>query len=298
MQTGIEDLSAFSRSLTNTVANAARFVVAVNGNARLAASGVVWRDGVVVTADHTLRRDEDITVVLPDNQTIAAKLVGRDPGTDLAVLQAETSGIAAAPFAATASLHVGSMVLAVGRRGENGPCASLGVISALGGPWRTWRNGQIGQFVRADLNLYPGSSGGALVNTQGEVIGINSAGLTRNWSVTVPKETVDAVIQSLLAHGHVARGFLGVGLHPVRLPDGRSGLIVLSVDPEGTAAKSGLLIGDVLLMLEGQTIEDTDDVQAHLSPEQVGKSIAASVYRAGTLHELALLVGSRPRGSR
>jgi len=296
MQT--ENLSTLSDTLADLVARAARFVIAVNGNSRLAASGVIWSDGVVVTADHTLRRDEDITVVLPDNRTVPAKLAGRDPGTDLAVLQVETSGIAAAGFAAPASLQIGNMVLAVGRRGQNGPCASLGVISALGGPWRTWRNGQIGQFVRADLNLYPGSSGGALVNTQGQVIGINTAGLTRNWSVTVPKETVDAVIQSILAHGHVTRGFLGVGLHPVRLPDGRAGLILLSVDPQGSAAKSGLMVGDVILALEGQAIEDTDDVQSHLSAEQVGKSIAASVYRAGTVLEVSLLVGSRPRGSR
>jgi S1-C subfamily serine protease len=298
MQTGTENFSALSNTLADTVAHAARFVVAVNGNSRLPASGVIWGDGVIVTADHTLRRDEDITVVLPDNRTVAAKLAGRDPGTDLAVLQTDPLGIAAAEFAPAASLQVGNMVLAVGRRGENGPCASLGVISALGGPWRTWRNGQIGQFVRADLNLYPGSSGGALVNAHAQVIGINSAGLTRNWSVTVPNETVDTVIQSLLAHGHVTRGFLGVGLHPVRLPDGRGGLIVLSVDPEGSAAKSGLLIGDVVLALEGRPIEDTDDVQAHLSPEQVGKSIAASVYRAGAVHEIALQVGSRSRGSR
>ncbi len=298
MQTEMNNISTLSNTLADKVAHASRFVVAVNGNSRLAASGVVWSDGVIVTADHTLRRDEDITIISPDNQTLTAKLVGRDPGTDLAVLQTEGRGIPGAEFADTAILRVGELVLAVGRRGENGPCTSLGVISALGGPWRTWRNGQIGQFVRADLSLYPGSSGSALVNTQGAVIGITTAGLTRNWSVTVPKQTVDMVIASLLAHGHVSRGFLGVGLHPVRLPDGRAGLILLSVDPEGTAAKSGLLIGDVVLTLEGKPVEDTDDVQGHLSPEQVGKTIAASVYRAGTVQDIALLVGSRPRGSR
>ena len=298
MQIGTEDLSSLSNSLADSVAQAARFVVAVNGNARLAASGVVWQHGVIVTADHTLRRDEDITVVLPDHRTTTAKLVGRDPGTDLAVLQADTAPVDPPQFAGPGSLQIGNMVLAVGRRGENGPCASLGIISALGGPWRTWRNGQIGRFVRADLNLYPGSSGSALVTTHGHVVGINTAGLTRNWSVTVPRETVDSVIAALLAHGHVSRGFLGVGLHPVHLPDGRSGLIVLSVDPEGTAAKSGLLIGDVVLTLEGKAIADTDDVQTHLGAEQVGKSIVASVYRGGTIQDIALLVGSRPRGSR
>ncbi len=290
------DLSALSNTLAETVAHAARFVVAVNGNQRLASSGIAWGGGVIVTADHTLRRDEDITIVLPDNRTIPARLIGRDPGTDLAVLEADAPGVSAAEFADPASFQVGQMVLAVGRRGENGPSASLGVISALGGPWRTWRNGQIGRFVRADLNLYPGSSGSALVDTQGRVIGLNTAGLTRNWSVTVPRETVDTVVSALRAHGHVARGFLGVGLHPVQLSDGRSGLIVLSVDPDGPAAKAGLLIGDVFLKLAGHTVGDTDDVQTYLGPERVGSPIPVSIYRGGSVLELSIVVGSRPRG--
>src|SRR5262249_1706373 len=162
-----------------------------------------------------------------DGRTVAATLVGRDSGTDLAVLRADTGATLAAEFADPASLQIGHIVLAVGRRGENGPSASLGIVSALGGPWRTWRNGHIERFVRADVSLYPGSSGSALVDTTGKVIGLNTAGLTRNWSVTVPRETVDAVIHALLAEGHVARGFLGVGLHPVQLPNGHRGLIVL-----------------------------------------------------------------------
>lgn len=292
------DLTELSTSIADTVAKTARFVVGVNGNQRLASSGVLWGDGLIITADHTLRRDEDLTVVLPNNETVSAKLVGRDPGTDMAVLRAETGTAFAAEFADPASLQIGNMVLAVGRRGENGPCASLGIISALGGPWRTWRNGQIGRFVRADLNLYPGSSGSALVNTSGQVIGVNTSGLTRSWSVTIPKQSVDVIVEALQKHGHVARGFLGIGLHPVQLPDGRGGLIVLSVDPEGPAGKAGILIGDVLLALGGKPIGDTDDVQTHLGPEQVNKPITASIYRGGATHEIPIVVGSKPRSRR
>jgi S1-C subfamily serine protease len=298
MPTNIDQLSSFSNSLADAVASAANFVAAVNGNQRLASSGVVWRDGVIVTADHTVRRDDDLTVVLPDNRTVPARLAGRDPSTDLAILLADTAPILAAEFASPASLQLGNMVLAVGRRGENGPCASLGVLSALGGPWRTWRNGNIERFVRADLNLYPGSSGSALVDIAGRVIGINTSGLTRNWSVTVPRETVDAVMEAVLSHGHVTRGFIGVGLHPVRLPDNRTGLIVLSTEPDGAAANAGILIGDVLLALSGKPLADTDDVQSHLGPEQVGKTLTATVYRGGVTHEITLTVGSRPKGSR
>ena len=298
MPNSIDQLTAFSTSLADTVASSARYVAAVNGNQRLASSGVVWREGIIVTAEHTLRRDDDLTVVLPDNRTIPARLAGRDPSTDLAILQADTAPTPAAEFAASASLQVGNMVLAVGRRGENGPCASLGVLSALGGPWRTWRNGNIERFVRADLNLYPGSSGSALVDTNGRVIGINTSGLTRNWSVTIPRETVDGVIVAVLSHGHVTRGFIGVGLHPVRLPDERTGLIVLSTEPDGAAAKAGILIGDVLLALAGKPLADTDDVQAHLGPEQVGKTLAVTLYRGGTVLEIPVTVGSRPKGHR
>ncbi len=292
------DLNEVSESLARAVQQAARFLVAVNGNHRLASSGVVWRAGIIVTADHTVRRDDELTVTLPDGRTVPAKLAGRDPGTDLAVLQADTGATPAAEFADPASFQIGNMVLAVGRRGENGPCASLGILSALGGPWRTWRNGQIARFVRADVTLYPGSSGSALVDTSGRVLGVNTAGLTRNWSVTIPRETVDAVIAALLSQGHVSRGFLGVGLHPVTLPDQRSGLIVLSVDADGPAGKAGVIIGDVLLQIAGKAIADTDDVQSHLGPDQVGKPLDVELYRGGASQKVSIVVGARPRGER
>jgi S1-C subfamily serine protease len=298
MQIGNDQLSALSNSLADAVERAGRFVVAVNGNQRLASSGVVWRAGVVVTAEHTVRGDDDLTVVLPDNTTVPARLAGRDAGTDLAVLEVETGSTPAAEFALPESLKIGNMALAVGRRGENGPGASLGIVSALGGPWRTWRGGQIERFVRADLNLYPGSSGSALVDMDGHVIGVNTAGLTRNWSVTVPRETVDTIVAALLAHGHVARGFLGVGLHPVRLPEGRGGLIVLSVEPNGPAAKAGILIGDVLFSLDGQPVSDTDEVQLALGHGSVGKTLSAEVYRGGTVLCISIVAGARTAGRR
>lgn len=290
-------LLSFSDEIAAIVERSARFVAAVNGGPRLASSGVIWREGILVTAAHTIRRDDELDVVLPDGRTSPGKLAGRDAGTDLAVIRVDTGGHAAAAFGDAASLKVGNMVVAVGRRGENGPCAGIGILSALGGPWRTWRNGQIARFVRADVSLYPGSSGSALVDMQGRVLGVNTAGLTRNWSVTIPNETVESVITALLAHGHVARGFLGVGLQPVRLSDGRAGVIVLSVEAGGPAATAGLLIGDVILKLAGQPVSDTDDVQIHLGPEQVGKPLAAEVYRAGSLQTLSITVGARARAA-
>ena len=145
-----------------------------------------------------------------------------------------------------------------------------------------------------DINIYTGFSGGALVDVEGRVIGVNTSGLTRGMGVTIPASTVSRVLDDLLTRGHVRRGFLGVGLHPVRLPDGRSGLIILSLEPKGAAAQAGVMVGDVLLTLNGESITDTDDVQAHLGPENVGKPVAAEILRGGVLLKIDVTPAERP----
>jgi S1-C subfamily serine protease len=192
-----------------------------------------------------------------------------------------------------ASLRAGNLVLALGRRGADGVSANLGVISATGGAWRTFRGGQIERFIRPDINISPGFSGGALVDAAGRLAGLNTSGLSRGTAITIPPSTVNRVVNDLLTSGHVRRGYLGVGLHPVRLPDGREGLIVLSVEPDGPAAKSGVLLGDVLLTLAGKSISDTDDVQQHLGSEQVGKPLEAELVRGGGALRLTLVPGER-----
>ena len=296
MASSTQSLPAFSDALADAVAAAGRSVVAIHARHRIPSSGVLWRPGILVTADHTLRRSEEITVTLPDNREATATLAGRDPGSDLAVLKIDAPGVDAAKTAPAASLKTGHLVLAIGRRGANGVSASLGVIGALSGPWRTWRGGQIEQFIRPDVSLYPGFSGGPLVNTEGEVLGINTSALTRGMGVTVPASTVNRVADELLKRGHIARGYLGVGLHPVQLPDSHTGLIVLSVAPGGPAAKAGIFVGDVLVSIEGKTISDTDDVQTHLGSESIGKALKATIIRGGQTIEVAITPEERPRG--
>ena len=189
--------------------------------------------------------------------------------------------------------------MALGRRGHNGVSAAFGIISAVGGAWRTWRGGHVDRFIRPDLNVYTGFSGGALVDTEGRVIGLNTSGLTRGGGVTIPASTVSRVVDDLLTRGHVRRGYLGVGLQAVELPGGRSGLIILSVETQGPAAKAGIVVGDVLLTLAGQPVADTDDVQAHLSADQVGKPLVAELLRGGSPLKLDLVPGERrPEGAR
>ena len=295
-------LLALSQNLADAVEKAGRAVVAVNARHRIASSGVHWRSGVIVTADHTVRRDEEITVTLPDNRKVAAKLVGRDSSTDLAVLKLEDVDIPTAEIGDTELLKVGHMVLAVARPGESGLSASWGVVSAKGGVGRNWCGGQIDSFLRLDLSLYPGFSGGALVDASGTVVGINTSG-PRNMVLAIPVDVVNRVIETLLEKGRIARGYLGLGMQPVVFPDtlkstlnlsSAGGVIVVNIEPNGPADRAGVLIGDVLLEFDNTPVSDTADVQAVLSPESVGKTFRVQMIRGGARVEVAIAVSERP----
>jgi S1-C subfamily serine protease len=300
---GASALLALSNDLAGAVECASRSVVAVHARPRIPSSGVHWRPGVIVTADHTIKRDEEISIGLPDGRMVPATSAGRDASTDLAVLKLQEAAFPAAEIGDAASLRVGHMVLAVARPGERGVSASWGVISALGGPWRTWHGGQIDRFIRPDLSLYPGFSGGPLVDAQGRVMGINTSG-PRSMVLTIPPSTVNRVVGQLLEKGHIARGYLGLGMQSVRLPESlggtlnpprAGGVIIVAVEPDSPAERAGLLIGDVLVALDGVPVSDTADVQALLGPERVGTAVGTSIIRAGMLAERAIMVGERPQ---
>jgi S1-C subfamily serine protease len=296
-------LVALSNELAGAVKRAAGSVVTVNARPRAASSGVHWRPGVIVTAEHTVKHDEEITIVTEGGGAVPATLVGRDPGTDLAVLKAEGLKNPVAEFSKD-QLHPGSLALALGRSADSGVNATMGIISAVSGSWRTWRGGMMDQYIRLDVTLYPGTSGGAVINTQGQVIGIATNGLSRIAGLAVPVSTVDRVVEQLLTKGHISRGYLGLGLQPIAIPDTLAkqlklskpaGVIVLSVEPGGPSEKAGLFIGDILIALNGTPIEDTDDVQAVLEPGFVGKAVKATIIRGGVLTEASITIAERPR---
>jgi len=303
---GASALLALSHELAESVERAGQAVVTVHARPRLPSSGVHWRQGVVVTADHTIKRDEEISVGMPDGRMVSALLAGRDASTDLAVLKLPEVAFPTAESSDAAALRVGHVILAVARPGERGLSASWGMISALGGPWRTWYGGQVDQFIRVDLTLYPGFSGGPLVDAHGRVVGINTSG-PRGMVLTIPWATVDRVVGQLLEKGRIAHGYLGVGTQPVRLPEalkrtlnlpGPGGVIIVAVEPESPAERAGLLIGDVVVALDGVPVSDTADVQGVLGPERVGSTVNASIMRAGQLVERAITVGERPQRRR
>lgn len=297
-------LLGLSNSLADAVERAGQSVVAVNGRHHTPSSGIHWRQGVIVTADHTIERDGDVPVTLPDGTTVNATRAGSDSSTDLAILKIENANLPVADIGDSASLKVGQIGLAVARPGEAGLSATMGAISALGGAWRTWSGGQVDSFIRPDLTLYPGFSGGPLVSGEGKVVGLNTSGLSRSMPLAIPTNTVNRVVDQLLSKGRVARGYLGVGLQPVRLPDslvqaaglsGDVGLIVVSVESGSPAEQSGLFVGDVLVSLNGQRVKDPRDVQSALGSDSVGKSVQAQILRGGQSQQVNVTVGERPQ---
>jgi len=295
-------LAALSDELANAAERAGACVVAIHGRRRIPSSGVHWRPGVLVTAQHTLERDRDLRVTLADGRSLTAELAGRDAGTDLAVLRADSMSEPTAERADDAALRVGRLVLALGRPWDHGITASLGVISAMGGEYRTWHGGRIDRLVRLDIGIQDGFSGGPLVSAGGEVLGLNTSGLVRRGAVTIPVRTVDRIVDALLERGRIARGYLGVGLQPVRLSDALrrvspydvgAGLLVTHVDSGGPAERAGILLGDVVIGLEWESVRDLRDVAAQLGPESVGRSMTFDVIRGGVPEKARIEVGER-----
>jgi S1-C subfamily serine protease len=295
-------LGRLSEELAGAVETAGQSVVRVNARRRMPASGLIWSgDGAIVTADHILEREEDVTVGLADGNEVGADVVGRDPTTDLAVLRLKGGASGLTAIRPAESFKVGSLVLAVGRPGT-AVSATLGVIASIGQSARTSRGGQLDGFVRTDAVLLPGFSGGALVDVSGGAVGLATSHFGQGSGFAIRMGTVQRVAEQLLQGGRVKRGYLGVSSQPVPLPAGlkekhkldqETGLLLVGVEPNGPADRGGLLMGDLLVGLGGDPIKDTDDLQWALRSERVGQSVQVRIVRGGDLREIAVQVGER-----
>jgi S1-C subfamily serine protease len=295
-------LASLSNDLAELVEKSAASVVAVHGRPRFNSSGVHWSPGVVVTAEHTLRHDDGIFVTTGAGDKLAAEVAGRDPGTDLAVLRVKDLTVPTVEQAGRSSPRPGDLIVAIGRNRESAH-AALGIVSSLGGPSQTWRGGKLDQVIRLDVGLHPVAAGSAVVDSAGRLIGMATPVLSRAAAFAVPHTTVERVVQALLAHGRLPQGYLGAGLQPIPLPEhltkglgltASGGLMTVSVDQDSPAGKAGLTIGDVLLELNGQTVERPETVRPLLA-DMVGKTVAARVLRGGQLMNLQIAVAERPR---
>src|ERR1700679_2671120 len=202
-------LSSFSSNLADLVEHAGKSAVGIEARHRIGSSGFLWKPGVIVTSGHAIRRDEEIPVILPDGNRASAELVGRDPDTDVAVLR--VNGASAPSLTAAPPLRTGEIVLAVGRH-QPGVLATMGMISTAGGPWKTWRGGQLDSLLRLDIGAYPRSSGSAVIDSQGRFAGMLTTGLTRTAPVAIPAATIDHIATELREHGRIAHSYVGVGL--------------------------------------------------------------------------------------
>jgi S1-C subfamily serine protease len=293
--------SGLSKSITETIEGVQDSIVTVHGGGRSTSSGVVWRPGVIVTVRHGLRRSDSLQAA-HHGDPFPATLAGADAGTDLAVLRVDSSLGKPAETVRGESMRVGELVLAVGRSALGDISASAGIIARLGSGWRTWRGGQMDRLIRPDLQLYVGQSGSALVNEDRRVLGINSSVLARNAVITVPAATVDRVVDAILERGHVPRPFLGAAMQAVPVPEALrahfaagvdEALLVLHVEAKAPAAAAGMLVGDLVLSVDGHLVHNVHDVQHRLAGLKVGEPVAVIVIRGGVRIDLTVILADR-----
>ncbi|GAO05460.1 S1C family serine protease [Anaeromyxobacter sp. PSR-1] len=295
-------LAQLSARLAALTASAAAHVVRVEGRRHASASGVVWSaDGVIVTAHHALERDEGVTVGLPSGDEVAAEVIGRDPSTDLAALRVRAPGLAPPDWADAAGAAAGQLTLVVTRPGR-GPRAELGLLARAGEAFRAPMGGRIDRWLELGVARHPGLSGGLVLGADGLALGVAAAGLVRGAALAVPAATLGRVVASLLSHGEVRRGYLGLATQPVPLPPAlraRTGeelaLLVARVEPGSPADRAGVLLGDAILSVGGEALQDPGELLALLSEDRIGQAVTLRVLRAGELREVAVTVGVRGR---
>ena len=289
------DLQQFSDALAAAVEKAGRSTVTVDARGRIPATGLIWSaDGEILTADHVVRRDDGLNITLPDGRQMSARLIVRDPSSDLALLKVEAAGLRVPEWS---EVKVGHVVLALGRPDDLQ--AAVSNVVALGGPVRgAFRH--LEAYIQTDVTMFPGFSGGPLVDVSGRVVGLNSSALARGASLAVPVAAARRVADALRQHGHVRRGFLGISSQPVPLADSLAaqagqpaGLMVIGVEKDSPAEKGGLLQGDVLIGLGDQRLTEVEALQAALGPNTVGQPVRVRVVRGGQIIEVSVVVGER-----
>src|SRR5258708_31688917 len=300
------ELIDLSTALVKATDHTAASVVAVHTEARGSSSGVIWREGVIVTAEHALRRDEEIQVTLPNGRVVGATLAGRDPSTDLAILKCPDASGSPTDRGDAPAIKPGSLTLVVGRTRASRPVAALGVVSLVVSERQTWTGSSLAPYIRLDVGLQPTGVGGAVVDARGQVLGIASPRFARFGAIAIPTATVDRVAETLLKKGRIPRGYLGVALQPVRLPDQlrqslqtneKTAAIILEVEADGPAHKAGIVIGDILVSLAGQPISRPENVQPHLQAENIGKSLSAKIIRGSAVRAMSISVVHRARAA-
>jgi len=296
-----ETLATLSNAFADSVETAGKSTVMVNGRRRMPSTGIVYAADLVITANHTIEREDDVKITLPDGNSISSSLAGRDPARDIALLRLK-NGHLVPPVNAKNPARIGELVLALGRPDDNGLQASLGVVSAIGGPVRTPMGGMLDKYLRSDTVPFPGFSGGPLISADGSLIGMNTSGLAMETLITIPVELLWPAAQALADHGHIRRPYLGVRSQTVHLAApqqeqlGRkqdSGLLLVSLDENSPAASAGLIVGDIVVGVNGQSMVDHEELQVALNSAGAGSQVPIEVLRGGKPTIFQVTLGER-----
>ena len=294
-------LVELSDALADAAEKAGQATVLVNARRRMPASGIAYAADLILTADHVVEREEDIKVILADGTEVPAKVAGRDAGSDLALLKLERA-VATVAEPSKSPARLGQIALVLGRPSSAGIEASLGTVSAIGGPIRTGRGGMLERYIRTDSISYPGFSGGPLVAADGTVLGVNTSGLANGAAVTIPADIAWKIAETLTRHGRIKRGYLGIRSQTVELPEvsqkalqreQATGLLIVGVEEGSPAARGGLIVGDILLAVAGAPVLHHDELFARLNGDVAGKSTPIEILRGGQPQTLNVQVGER-----
>ncbi len=290
-----------SSAFADTIAALENSIVAIDGGGRSTTSGVVWRPGLIVTTHHGLRLRENLKIILA-RESLSARLIGSDATTDLAVLGIDSDKLTPASSANDLVTHAGEVVLSIGRSRLGDISASCGIIARTGSAWRSWRGGAIDRLIRPDIRLYVGQSGSALINEQRQVLGINSPALARQAVITIPAQTINRVVDALLELGHVPHPFLGLAMQPIPIPepaqellpaDTEEVLLVTHVEPKAPAALAGVMVGDVIVLFNGEPVPGLREILHRLRASRIGDTISLTVSRGAAKVDLTLSVADR-----
>ncbi|MHB8567894.1 MAG: S1C family serine protease [Nitrososphaerales archaeon] len=291
MSEKITPLSQFSDAMVELVESLATSVVSVNNRGRGAGTGTAWsEDGYIVTNSHVVHRSESAQVELNSGEIFDAKIVGRDHDTDLALLKLDGVKLKPAKLGDSDDLKVGQLVLAVANAFGGQPAVTSGIITSSRRSVRGWGPQFFENVVVSDAQVNPGYSGGPLVDALGRVVALNTA-FAFSRSLSIPINKVKEVAEKLKKYGRVKRGYLGVVLDPIALPEienHESGLMILSVSKESPASQTGLAIGDILVGFDGKTVSSYGELRKLLGEDAIGVRSKISVLRGGKMSEFEI----------
>jgi S1-C subfamily serine protease len=293
-----DPLAQFSNALAARAEAAKNAVVAIRLAHERHMTGMVWQPEIVVVSEQSLPRKDDFELVAPGGSVLTAKIAGRDPGTNIAILRLAEP--VASPSIASGEPHTGAVALAIGADGAGGASARLGLVNLAGPEWHSSRGGLIDRRIVLDVRLDRREEGGPVFDAAGSCLGMSTFG-PRGQVIAIPTRTIERIVPLLLKDGHIARGWLGVALQAVAVPDALretadqfSGLMVMSVDENGPAAQAGIVAGDIILSLDGTSVHRFRKIARQLGPDSIGRRADLRLIRSGAVMTVQATIAEQP----